>query len=95
MTFRMSAEDARELTYGGNFSAEGLTVESDEQTGTCRWESIHQIVVKDRDGKFWAATYRRGLTEYQDSRPFEDGAEVAFREVEKVPVTRYEYRPVQ
>ena len=97
MTLKMSAEDARELTYGGDFSAEGLSVESNEQIDTSRWESIHQIVVKDRDGRLWATTYRKGLTEYQDSRPFgdDDEAEVTFREVEKVPVTRYEYRPLQ
>jgi hypothetical protein len=93
---KMSAEDARELTYGGDFSAEGLTVESDEQTGTSRWESIHLLVVKDRDGRLWAATYRQGLTEYQDSRAFgdDDDREVQFYEVEKVPVTTYEYRRI-
>ena len=95
MTLKMSGEDARDLTYGAGLAAKGLTAESDEQIDTSRWESIHQIVVKDQSGRFWAATYRRGLTEYQDSRPFEDETEVEFREVEKVPVTRYEYRPVQ
>jgi hypothetical protein len=93
---RMSAEDARELAYGGDFSPEGLTVESDEQTGTSRWESIHLLVVKDRDGKFWAVSYRQGLTEHQDSRPFGDADDVVvtFYEVEKVPVTTYEYRKI-
>jgi hypothetical protein len=51
--------------------------------------------VKDRDGRLWAVPYQRGLTESQDSRPFEDQAEVSFTEVEKVPVTSYEYRPVK
>lgn len=92
---KMSAADARELTYGGDFTAEGLTVELDEQTGTSRWVSLHRIVVKDRDGKFWAATYKRGLTENQDIDAFEDETEVTFYEVEKVPVTTYEYRPVK
>lgn len=91
---KMSAADARELAYGGDFSAEGLTVESDKQTGTSRWESIHRLVVRDRDGRLWAVTYRQGLTESQESEPFEDMTEVTFYEVEKVPVTTYEYRKI-
>ena len=91
---KMPARDARELAYGGDFTAEGLSVESDEQIDTSRWSSIHLLVVKDADGKFWAATYEKGLTEYQDHVPFEDEDEVTFYEVEKVPVTTYEYRKV-
>lgn len=91
---KLSGTDARELAYGGDFSAEGLTVESDEQVAEKRWTAVHQLVIKDRDGKLWAAEYERGLTENQDIDPFEYRDEVEFREVRKVPVTVYKYEPV-
>jgi len=95
---KLTREQAAELSYGvpGHWDdAElGLTVESNEQIDSRRWVSVHLLVVKDRDGKFWAATYERGLTEYQDIDPFEDESEVTFYEVEKVPVTTYEYRKI-
>lgn len=91
---KMSAQDARELAYGGDFTAEGLTVEADEQTGTTRWGIIHQLVVRDRDGRLWMTTYETGATEMQDYGPFEDVSEVTFDEVEKIPVTTYEYRKI-
>jgi hypothetical protein len=94
MALTLSTKDAQELVYGGDFTDEGLTVEDDRQTGSSRWESHHTVVVRDRDGKLWAADYRKGLTENQESRPFENEAEVTFREVIKVPVTVFEYRPV-
>ena len=94
-TLKLTAEQARDLAYDEADPEWGLTVESNEQIDTKRWESVHQLVIKDRDGRLWAAAYTQGLTENQDGRPFEYEAEVTFREVEKVPVTTYEYRPVQ
>ncbi len=95
MALTLSAEDARELTYGGDFSDMGLTIECQRQIDKSRWESIHELVVRDSDGKFWRTTYRRGLTEMQESRPFEDETEVVFVLVEKVPVEAWEYQPVE
>ena len=94
-TLTLTGEESRDLVYSEADPVLGLEVEANEQIDTNRWSSIHRLVVKDRDGKFWAATYSKGPTEYQDERPFEDQAEVKFREVEKVAVTTYEYRPVQ
>ena len=94
-TLKLTREQAQGLVWDEADPEWDLEVELNEQVDTSRWESIHhRLVVKDKDGKFWAARYRKGLTEYQDSRPFEDLDEVEFREVEKVPVITYEYRPV-
>ena len=95
MTLKLTGEQARDLAYGEADPEWGLEVEANEQIDSNRWSSIHQLVVRDKNGKFWAATYRKGLTENQDESPFEYDGEVEFREVEKVPVTTYEYRPVQ
>jgi hypothetical protein len=89
---KLTGDQARELLCCRDLPDLGLTIEADEHIGERRWVSEHFLVVKDRDGKLWAATYDRGLTEYQDTEPFEDEAEVGFYEVEKVPVTTYIYR---
>lgn len=90
----LTGEQARELVSGEADPELGLEVEAKIQTGTRRWVSTHRLIVRDRDGRLWSSAYEQGLTEYQDTRPFEDLVEVAFGEVEKVPVTTYEYRPV-
>lgn len=91
---KLTAEQAREFLCGGGDPDLGLEVESNEHTGEGRWTSYHFLVLKDKAGRFWATTYEQGLTEYQDTRPFEDESEVTFEEVEKVPVTTYEYRKI-
>ena len=80
---------AQRLAYGEPVTR--LEVEADEQVSTRRWVSVHQLVVRDEEGRFWAATYERGLTENQDTEPFEDDDDVEFHEVRKVPVTSYRY----
>jgi hypothetical protein len=94
MTGTLTQEQARRLAWDEADPEWGLTVEFNEQVDSGRWESIHQLVIKDREGRYWEAHYTRGLTEYQESKPFEGHALVEFREVEKVPVTTYEYRPL-
>lgn len=69
----------------------GFERESNEQIDSRRWVSVHLLVLKGQDGKFWATTYEQGLTESQDIQPFEDETEVEFYEVYKVPVTTCEY----
>jgi hypothetical protein len=91
-TLKLPREQAQDLAWGETDPEDGLTVELNEQVDSRRWVSVHKLVVRDRDGKFWETDYEKGLTEYQDTRPFEDQEEVSFCEVEKVPVTRYEYR---
>jgi hypothetical protein len=94
-TLKLTGEHARALTWGETGPELNLTIELDEYTGSRRWVSEHRLIVKDGDGRLWAANYERGLTECQDSKPFEDQVEVEFTEVKKVPVTTYEYRPVR
>ena len=94
-TLILTGEQARDLVYDEADPALGLEVEARVRTGSSRWMSLHRLIVKDKDGRFWAVPYQQGLTESQDSKPFEDQAEVEFREVEKVPVTSYEYRPAK
>jgi hypothetical protein len=91
---KLTGEQARDLVYDEADPELGLTVELDEQVASRRWVSVHRLIVRGEDGRLWAANYERGLTEYQDSKPFEDQAGVKFAEVEKVPVTTYEYRLV-
>jgi hypothetical protein len=90
----LTGEHARELVCGEADPELGLEVEAKVQEGSRRWVSMHRLIVKDRDGHLWSSAYEQGLTEYQDTRPFEDLDAVTFTEVEKVPVTTYEYRPV-
>ena len=91
---KLTGEQARDLAYEEADPEWGLEVESNEQIDSNRWSSIHRLVVRDKDGKLWAATYSQGLTENQDESPFEYNNEVEFTAVEKVPVTTYEYRPL-
>lgn len=94
-TLKLTREQAQDLAYGEADEGQVLTIELNEQVDTLRWSSVHRLIVKDGAGKLWEAGYTRGLTENQDERPFEYDDEVEFREVEKVPVTSYEYRPVK
>lgn len=79
--------DARELTYlGVGQGFDGWTVVADDEVDHSRWESHHQLVIRDADGRHYAAPYSQGLTEYQDTRPWEDQKTVTFHPV--VPRSR-------
>lgn len=83
----LGAEDARELAYGeAGDEHEGWTVVSNEEIDHARWESIHELVIESEYGDYFSATYRRGLTESQDTRPWEYEKTVTFDQV--VPVTK-------
>jgi hypothetical protein len=77
----------------GDGTVTGLSLEADRQTGSGRWESIHQLVLRDSQEHYWAARYTRGLTEYQDQEPFEGQEEVEFARVQKVPAAGFDYTP--
>ncbi len=89
---KLTRAEAQELLYSRTDPYLRLQVELDEQVDIRRWVSVHRLIVKDADGRFWETSYEKGLTEYQDIEPFEDDNEVSFVQVEKVPVTAYEYR---
>jgi hypothetical protein len=88
---KLTAEQARELTWGISNPELGLTVESNEQIDSRRWVSVHMLVLRDKAGKLWAAYYEQGLTEMQDIMPFEDMEEVHFFPVEQRVKTTYVY----
>lgn len=78
----LPAEDARELAYlGVGQGFDGWTVVADDEVDHSRWESHHQLVIRDADGRHYAAPYSQGLTEYQDTRPWEDQKTVTFHPV--------------
>jgi hypothetical protein len=62
-----------------------------EEVHLSRWTRTMQLVVMDGQGRYWAAEYDEGLTEMQDTSPWDDQDEVEFTEVKKVPVTTYRY----
>lgn len=52
---------------------EGFEVETERQTSEGRWLSYHEVIVKrESDGKFFKSNYSRGLTEYQDTYPYDE-----------------------
>ncbi|MGA4995972.1 hypothetical protein [Nonomuraea bangladeshensis] len=68
----LAPEIARELTYlspGENH--EGWTVVDKEEDGHTRWESHHSLIIRNEAGEHFQGHYRKGLTEYQDTKPWE------------------------
>ena len=69
---KLPADLARELAYGDpGDSCEGWTVVVNDYIDKRRWESVHWLVIRNEAGEHFADTYSRGLTEYQDSGPYE------------------------
>ena len=67
-----------------------------KDNGNGRWESYHSIIVKDtRNSKLYMCNYSEGLTENQDSGPF-DNELPEWHEVKKVTklVEVYEYEVI-
>jgi len=78
----LDAETARELTYDGPGSTiDGWTVVAQVETGSSRWTSTHRLVIRNEAGEHFAATYRRGLTEMQETQPWEDEQVATFTPV--------------
>jgi hypothetical protein len=86
---KFDAEILRELAWGCEF--DDYKVLSDEQVDSSRWESHHELVFR-HDGKLYMACYSQGLTECQDSRPFQYDREEECPEVEAYEVTVTKYR---
>lgn len=80
---KLPADLARDLAYGDpGDSAEGYTVVANEHIDKRRWESVHRLVIRNERGEHFMDTYRRGLTEYQDSGPYEGEGQATFVPVE-------------
>lgn len=100
----LSEELARDLAYViGPGSLDGFTVEANRATGDSgRWMEYWELVIQpiDRTGPLhncYRATYETGLTEYQQTRPFEGRGQVVFRPVRRTErqITVVEYHEVQ
>lgn len=90
----LEAEDARELACGeAGDEHEGWTVVSNEEIDHARWESIHELVIESEIGEYFSANYSQGLTESQETKPWEYEKTVTFTQVfpkvETVEVTQY------
>ena len=73
------------------YNVDGLVPVADLYIDNGRWTERHQLVVRDEAGKFWAAEYEQGLTEYQDTTPWEYSETVLFDEVEPKEVVTIHY----
>lgn len=63
----------------------------DEMVDKDRWNITYHTIYRDtRDNTFWEISFTRGATEYQDEGP----ENISFCQVERVEVTKYEYKPI-
>lgn len=78
----LETKPARELAWTEvGATSEGWTVVSNTEEGHSRWESIHNLVIKNEAGECFAADYRQGLTENQGTIPWEYEETVTFKQV--------------
>jgi hypothetical protein len=95
----LSREQAQEMAWlDRGDTAGGYVIAENRQVEERRWVSVHELVIRQvSTGSFYRAFYERGLTEYQDTEPFDkwshpDG--VTFTRVTQKPVTAYVYEDV-
>jgi len=80
----LAADIARELAYTSVGKAyEGWTVVEREDIDTTRWKSHHWLVIRNEQGQHYGANYSKGLTEYQDTRPWEGDTIACFEAVSR------------
>lgn len=91
----LPASDAREL-IGMKFGEEafdGWIPVADEHLGKRRWVECRRLIIRDEGGYHFAAEYERGLSETQDTGPWEYDETVTFAPVvvrkRMVEVTEY------
>jgi len=85
---KLTREEAQDLLWEGSEDWETIY---DNIVETSRWSEHHEIVFKYLPtGKFYMASYSKGLTESQDESPWEYG-DPDFTEVwpEEVTVIQY------
>lgn len=73
--------------------ADVAVVYQDTHVDSSRWSAIHEVVFQAPDDKkMYLVTYKLGLTEYQDERPWEYQDEVLGVQVEPYETTIIAYR---
>ena len=91
----LPAEDARGLLdfEPGQEAFDGWTIAADEHLGEGRWTERRRLVIRNGDGQHYAARYERGLTEQQETYPWEGDKPVTFTPVvartRMVEITEY------
>jgi hypothetical protein len=87
----LSAETARELALSlPGAILDGRVVIENRATGDSgRWMEYWELVITVPEGKgnFYRATYEQGLTEYQETSPFEEYEKVQFKKVARTEKT--------
>lgn len=65
------------------------------QVDTRRWVSVHELIFRaPDDGKAYRVRYQQPLTEHQECDRWFGDAEITATEVEQVPVTVMQWKPV-
>lgn len=93
----LGREEAREMLWLDlGTVVGGYEVTENRQVEERRWVSVHEFVIRQLStGRFYRTFYERGLTEYQDTEPFDEWAcpdGVVFTSVVQEPVTAYVYK---
>lgn len=95
MILKLSAEEGREIVYGGNKDFKEI-LDQHEEEKTRRWSIDHYAVFKQvSTGKFFSTCFSSGATENQDESPFEYDNFAEFVEVEPVQVVVTKYVAVK
>jgi hypothetical protein len=78
----LDADIARELPGEVGYTIDGWTVVADDRVNERRWTSVHRLVIRPENGtQHYAAEYERGLSESQDTSPWEYNKTVTFKPV--------------
>jgi hypothetical protein len=56
-----------------------------------RWVQARELIIRDSEMKYWRSCYEIGLTEYQDTEPWEDSDKAEFRQVVQRAVVTFVY----
>lgn len=86
------------LPYGYDWEEVKAEILDTTDEGSGRWESYHCVVFRaPDDGKTYSAAYSEGLTENQDTRPWEYDKTVSCNLVERTTrtVELVEWKPVE
>lgn len=78
----LSGDLARTLAYEDvGYARDGWTVVANDFLESQRWESLHELVIRNDAGQHFADTYRKGLTESQGTGAYEYEDKATFRPV--------------
>ncbi|MEV1245169.1 hypothetical protein [Nonomuraea sp. NPDC049750] len=92
----LAAELARDLASGDpGYTEDGWTVVANEHIEKQRWEPLHWLVIRNDAGQHFADTYRKGLTESQDTRPYEYATKATFTPVVPTVKVSIEWKAAQ